>query len=247
VAGFDFEPGPASFRHYKGERVVNVNADVDQDITTPTRAVDELFKNFNLDNDWPGARILKQGEVMETEESIQNLILTFAIAIIGIYFILILHFSSFTQPLTVMAAIPFGIVGVIIAFAIHGEPMSFVGMLGAIGLAGVVVNDSIVLVSHINNLRRQNPDANLLDLCAQGTADRLRAVALTTLTTVAELIPLVYGLGGSDPFMAPTALALGYGLLFATALTLVLVPCLYLFQYDIKKILGLVRARPKTE
>jgi len=235
VADFDMGPGPATVRHYKGERVINISADIDQKITTSTDAVDELFTNFDLDNDWSGARIIKRGEVMETEESIQNLMWTFIIAAVGIYFILIILFNSFTQPFTVMIAIPFGIVGVIIAFALHGEPMSFVGMLGAIGLAGVVVNDSLVLVNHINTLRKQNPDAELLGLISQGTADRLRAVILTTLTTVAGLIPLAYGFGGSDPFMAPTALALGYGLLFATPLTLVLVPCLYMMQYDVKK------------
>jgi multidrug efflux pump subunit AcrB len=236
VADFETGPGPAAVRHYKGERVINISADVDQEKTTPTIAVDEMFKHFNLDGDWPGARIIIRGEVMETEESIRNLLWTFLIAAIGIYFILIVLFNSFTQPFTVMIAIPFGIVGVIIAFALHGEPMSFVGMLGAIGLAGVVVNDSLVLVNHINNLRKQNPDAKPIEMVAQGTADRLRAVILTTLTTVAGLIPLAYGLGGSDPFMAPTALALGYGLLFATPLTLMLVPCLYLVQYDIKKV-----------
>ncbi len=238
VADIDMGPGPATVRHYKGERVINISADIDQKITASTAAVAELFTNFDLDSDWSGARIIKRGEVMETEESIQNLMWTFIIAAVGIYFILIILFNSFTQPFTVMVAIPFGIVGVIIAFALHGEPMSFVGMLGAIGLAGVVVNDSLVLVNHINNLRKQNSDTELLDLISQGTADRLRAVILTTLTTVAGLIPLAYGFGGSDPFMAPTALALGYGLLFATPLTLVLVPCLYMMQCDIKKIFG---------
>jgi multidrug efflux pump subunit AcrB len=162
---------------------------------------------------------------------------TFVIAVVAIYFLLVLLFNSFAQPFPVLVAIPFGIVGIIIAFVIHGEPMSFMGMLGAIGLAGVVVNDSLVLVNHINESRKEHPDVSLKSLVAEGTANRLRPVLLTTMTTVVGLIPLAYGFGGTDPFMAPTALALGYGLLFATPLTLVLLPCLYLIQSDVKRLL----------
>ncbi|MCK4251373.1 efflux RND transporter permease subunit [candidate division WOR-3 bacterium] len=236
VARLKTGPGPADFRHYKGDRTTTIEADVDQNIITALKATNMVFDHFNLDKDWPGTRFIVGGEVMETEESMASLIKTFIIAIIAIYFLLVLLFNSFTQPFSVIVAIPFGVVGVIIAFALHGEPMSFVGMLGVVGLAGVVVNDSLVLVNHINRLKREKQGENLLTLVAQGTANRFRAVILTTLTTVASLIPLAYGLGGSDPFMAPTALALGYGLLFATPLTLVLVPCLYVVQNDVKRL-----------
>jgi multidrug efflux pump subunit AcrB len=105
--------------------------------------------------------------------------------------------------------------------------------MGIIGMVGVVVNDSLVLVNHLNNLRRWNPDWNIRKVVAEGTSHRLRAILLTTLTTVAGLLPLAYGLGGNDLYMQPMALALGYGILLATPLTLVLVPCLYLIGSDI--------------
>lgn len=225
--------GLTDYRHYQGERTITIEADVDQDIITPLEATDIVLNNFNLDRDWPGIRFVKGGEVMETEESVASLMKTFVIAVIAIYFILVLLFNSFTQPFSVLIAIPFGIIGVIITFVLHGEPMSFVGMLGVIGLCGVVVNDSLVLVNHVNKLRRKNPDESIIKVVAQGTADRLRAIILTTLTTVVGLIPLAYGFGGTDPFMRSAALALGYGLLFATPLTLVLVPCLYVIQCDV--------------
>jgi multidrug efflux pump subunit AcrB len=228
--------GPADFRHYKGERSTTVEADVDQNIITSVEATSSVLEHFDLDKDYPGTRFVLTGEFMETEESVQNLMKTFIIAAIAIYFALVILFNSFTQPFLVMFAIPFGLVGVVVAFALHGEPMSFVGMLGVIGLAGVVVNDSLVLVSHVNVLRKENPKSKLIDIVAQGTANRLRAVILTTLTTVAGLIPLAYGLGGTDPFMAPAALALGYGLIFATPLTLILVPCLYVIRHDFGRI-----------
>jgi len=105
--------------------------------------------------------------------------------------------------------------------------------MGIIGLAGVVVNDSLVLVDHLNQKRKKNPEMPLVELVAEGTTDRLRAIIITTLTTVAGLLPLAYGIGGVDMFMVPMALAMGYGLLFATFLTLILVPCIYAVGDDL--------------
>ena len=122
------------------------------------------------------------------------------------------------------------------AFGFHGEPFSFVAIMGIVGLSGVVVNDSLVLVNHLNELKKQNRHDNIKSLVAEGTADRLRAIVMTTLTTVVALLPLAYGLGGTAPFMAPMALALGWGLLFATPLTLVLIPSLYVIGQDIGKL-----------
>ncbi len=246
VAELETGPGPGDYRHYKGERTTTVEADVDQSIITAVEVSEMIYGRFDPEEMWPGIRFVKGGEVMETEESMASLYATFAIAVVAIYFLLVLLFNSFSQPFTVIVAIPFGLVGVILAFLIHNEPMSFVGMLGAIGLAGVVVNDSLVLVSHINDLRRRHPEETVLNIVGRGTSNRLRAVILTTLTTVAGLIPLAYGLGGSDPFMAATALALGYGLLFATPLTLLLVPCLYLVQNDIQRVLAMIFRRRRV-
>ena len=163
-----------------------------------------------------------------------SLFIAFSIALIGIYFLLVLLFDSFTQPVLVIIAIPFGIVGVINTFALHGQHLSFLGLLGIIGLAGVVVNDSLVLVDHVNKLRKERPDDDFRELVADATADRLRAIILTSLTTVAGLLPLAYGIGGTDLYMQPMALALGYGILFATPLTLVLLPCLFVIGSDIR-------------
>jgi multidrug efflux pump subunit AcrB len=186
-------------------------------------------------------RIIAGGEAQETEESMSGLFRTFVIAIVGIYFLLVLLFNSFTQPFLVMVAIPFGIIGVIIAFALHGAPLGFIGMLGVVGLIGVVVNDSLVLVDHVNQLRKERPNESVLELIAEGASNRMRPVLLTTLTTLSGLLPLAYGIGGTDPYMAPMALALGYGLLFATPLTLLLVPCLYMVFNDIGRKVERVR------
>ncbi|MBA7699944.1 Nickel and cobalt resistance protein CnrA [subsurface metagenome] len=195
-----------------------------------------MLGHFNMEEDWPGLKLLVGGEAEESEKAVVNLSVTFVIAFLGIYFLLVLLFSSFTQPFLVIAAIPFGIVGVIISFALHGEPLGFFALIGTIGLSGIVVNDSLVLVSHLNALRKQKPDATIFDVVAEGTSDRLRAVILTSITTVSGLLPLAYGIGGKGDWMTPMALALGYGIVFATPLTLVLIPCLYVISNDIRKI-----------
>ncbi len=236
VARLATGPGPSDYRHYDGERTVTIEADVDIDISTPLEVTDAVFAQFDVDRDWPGMQIGIGGEAFETEESVAGLFRTFIIAIIAIYFLLVILFNSFSQPLLVMVAIPFGITGVIVAFGLHGEPFSFMAIMGIIGLSGVVVNDSLVMVSHINDLKQQRKDESITAVVAEGTADRLRAVILTTLTTVVALLPLAYGIGGTAVFMAPMALSLGWGLLFATPLTLILVPSLYMVGQDLGRL-----------
>lgn len=236
VARFVVGPGPSNYHHFDGERSVTVTGDVDKAITTPLKITEAVAEHFELEQDYPGMRLVFGGEAEETQESVDALFVIFAVALIGIYFLLILLFNSVTQPIMVMIAIPFGLVGVIIAFALHGEALGFLAMMGIIGLIGVVVNDSLVLVDHINNLRQTLPDRSIVAVIAQGSANRLRAVVMTSLTTVAGLLPIGYGIGGSDPYMSPMALALGYGILFATPLTLILLPCLYMMGQDVAAI-----------
>jgi multidrug efflux pump subunit AcrB len=210
-----------------------IEANVDKEVTTPMEVTGAVLNHFDLDKNWPGMRFVLGGEAMETQKSMASLFSTLLIAIIGIYFLLVLLFNSLTQPFLVMAAIPFGITGVIAAFGFHGQPFGFFSVLGIIGLSGVVVNDSLVLVNHVNDLKAANPDTPIKEIVAEGTANRLRPIVMTTVTTVAALLPLAYGFGGTDSWMAPMALALGWGLLFATPLTLILVPCLFTIGQDI--------------
>jgi multidrug efflux pump subunit AcrB len=147
-----------------------------------------------------------------------------------------LLFNSFTQPFLVILTIPFGLIGVIISFAIHGEDLGFISMIGTVGLTGVVVNGSLVLVDHLNKTRMNKTNtSDLLTLVVSASGDRFRPIVITAITTVAGLLPLAYGLGGSDPFIAPMALAIGYGLLFSTPLTLFLLPALYLILVDVQQ------------
>jgi multidrug efflux pump subunit AcrB len=238
AAQFVIGEGPSNFFHFDNERTVTITGDVAKDGMTGLEVTRLVVDHFDLAADWPGVQFSIGGEAEQTEESMQSLYMAFVIAVVAIYFLLILLFNSTTQPLVVLSAIPFGIMGVLVTFILHGEPLGFVAMLGIIGLMGVLVNDSLVLVNHINGLRTKHPDKSLQEIIAQGATDRFRAVILTSLTTVAGLLPLAYGVGGSDPYMAPMALALSYGLLFATPITMVLVPSLYMIGNDIGRLLG---------
>lgn len=221
------------FPHYNGMRSIFVEANVDKEVVTAPAVITQIEEEFSM-TDYPGCRLIIEGSARRTQESTSDLIRTFIFAAIGIYILLVLLFDSLFQPLLVLIAVPFGVVGVLLVFMGHGEPFSFMGALGTIGLSGVVVNDSLVLVDHLNSMRKKEPERNIWQLIAAGTADRLRAIILTTITTVGGILPLAYGIGGADPMNAPMALSLGWGLLFATPLTLVLVPCLYGVYMDVK-------------
>jgi multidrug efflux pump subunit AcrB len=237
VARLETGPGPSAYRHFDGERSTTVSADVDTDITTSLEVTSAVIAQFSgVEQRYPELMLQVGGEAEESRESIVNIMTTFIVAFIGIYFLLILLFNSFTQPFLVLIAVPFGFVGVILALALHGEPLSFLALIGSIGLMGVVVNDSLVLVSHLNEQRKLYPDMPMRELVAMGASNRLRAIVLTTLTTVAGLLPLAYGLGGTSLYMSPMALTLGYGLLFATPVSLILVPCLYMIFNDIGRL-----------
>jgi len=242
VAQLKSGPGHSDYRHYNGERAITIEADLNQDVVIPAEVTEAVLANFDLNKDWPGLQLGLGGEVVETAESMSGLYRTMVIAVIAIYFLLVLLFNSFTQPLLVMVAIPFGIVGVIIAFGFHAEPFSFVAIMGVVGLSGVAVNYTNKLVNHLNRRRKNGDYKSMKQLVYVGTADRLRPIVMTTLSTVVALLPLAYGLGGTALFMSPMALALGWGLLFATPLTLVLLPCLYVIGDDIS---GLFRSSKK--
>jgi multidrug efflux pump subunit AcrB len=232
VAGFNMEPGPSNFYHYDNERSITITADIVKGETTPLKATNAVLAELDLDEDWPGMRVIIGGEAEETQESMLSLGVAFASAAVGIYLILLLLFNSLVQPVLVMLAIPFGLIGVITAFALHQQAFGFLAMLGVVGLTGIVVNDSLILVNLVNRLRLDKPTQTFGEVLIEATEHRLRPILLTSITTVAGLLPMAYGLGGSDPFSAPMAMAMGYGILFATPLTLILLPSMLAIQQD---------------
>ncbi|WP_061266348.1 efflux RND transporter permease subunit [Leptospira interrogans] len=229
------EPGFANINHLDGKRLLTVTANLDEIKTDTRRANAEIAKlSKGIIDKYPGYRMRFGGENKDTEESLASLGRAFLVAFIIIFMILASLFRSLIQPVIVVSSIPFSLIGVILAFVLHGEYFGFLAFLGIVGLAGVVVNDSIVLVDFANQLKLEKPGEDIDSILVETGLLRLRPVVLTTVTTVLGLLPTAYGIGGKDPFLVPMALAFGWGLTFSSFLTLVAVPVLYKTVHNVQ-------------
>jgi multidrug efflux pump subunit AcrB len=238
MATYEKSPGRSAINHLDGKRLLTVAANIDETVTTSQKVNQELKKlAAGIIDKYPGYTMNYGGENKDTEESLASLGRAFLVGLMIIFMVLANLFRSLAQPILVMSAIPFSFIGVIFAFLFHGEYLSFLSFLGIIGLAGVVVNDSIVLVDYANSVRLRDPSMPIFDVLMETGNVRLRAVSLTTVTTVLGLLPTAYGIGGKDPFLVPMALAFGWGLMFASLITLLAVPVFYMMLYDFKAFL----------
>ncbi len=227
------EPGAFVIRRLNYKRTISITGQIDKATTTPSVVLelvrpklDDLIKDSNLTYAF-------SGENKDTAKSMAGLKKAAMIALFLIFIILVAMFGSLGQPLIIMSAIPLGMIGVIFSFKIMAEPLSFMAMMGVIGLVGVVVNDSIVLVNSINiNIKNKTADDSIFELIKTSCLSRFRPVILTTFTTVVGLLPIAHATNG-DPFLKPMALSFAYGLFFSTALTLLFVPSVY-FIYETK-------------
>ncbi len=226
VARIEEEPSTTTIKHLDGKRVVTASSNIDTKKTTSLKVNAMLERKFrDVSDKYIGYSVKYGGEQEETVDSLVSLAKAFFFAFLVVYLILASFFKSLIQPFVVMLAIPFGLIGVVLAFILHGQALSFMAIMGIVGLNGVVVNDSIVLVDFINKLRAQGISrANSIVKAGQM---RIRPVILTTVTTAGGLSTVAYGIGGKDPFLVPMALSLCWGLVFATALTLLVIPCIY--------------------
>ena len=236
IADFEEQPGLASVRHKKGVRVIHVSAEVrPNEITSAeANALVEEKKDEWLGEDGKYLKYLLGGEQERTQESVRGLIFSFIFALFGIFIILAIQFNKLSYPFLVMLAIPFGMIGIVIGLFIHGQPLSFMSLMGFVALTGVVVNSSLVMAVFIQRLLQEG--VPWFEAIISGGKRRLRAVLLTAITTVVGLLPTAYGWGGFDPFVAPMALALSWGLLFSTVITLFSVPAALAVALDVKRL-----------
>ncbi|MBN1523968.1 MAG: efflux RND transporter permease subunit [Spirochaetales bacterium] len=202
-------------------------------IMTPLEIADYFEKNVfpKILKEYPRTLLSFGGEVRETRESGNELIIAIIFVIVLIYLILALSLKSLAQPFIIMLSIPFGFIGVVLALQVHGMAVyGFFAIVGALGLAGVVVNDSIVLLDKlINEYDNMDKKLSIVTRVAMITKTRLRAVVLTTVTTVAGLLPTAYGVFGYDSMLSEMMLTLAWGLIFGTCITLVIVPSMFCF------------------
>ncbi len=258
VADIHFGLGYPGITRVDRQRVINVQADADKSIANPTEINRALYSGSNgqppiLDEilaGFPGVRPVKDGEAKDFEELMPVLIGGAIFVVIVIYTLLAIPFKSYIQPILVISAIPFGIAGAIFGHLINfsdlGTPqdLSTLSMLGIIALAGVVVNDSLVLVDYINKLRLEG--IPLKQAVHMGGIARFRPILLTSVTTFVGLVPILLERSLQAQFLIPMATSLSFGVLFATLITLILVPALYLILEDIFRI-GKAMLRPLKE
>jgi multidrug efflux pump subunit AcrB len=236
VAEAELGRGYASIRRIDRQRTINVTADVDAKRGNAAEVLADLGANVMpaILADYPGVSYTFEGEQREQAETMAGLRRGFLFALLAIYALMAIPFKSYIQPLIVMSVIPFGIVGAIWGHLIMGMDLTILSMFGVVALAGVVVNDSIVLVHYVNARRAEGMPLEQA-VRAAGVA-RFRAILLTSLTTFAGLTPLLLERSVQAKFMVPMAVSLGFGVVFATFITLMIVPVSYMIQEDIKKL-----------
>lgn len=244
VAEVKMEQGYASIQRAQRLRIIKVSADVDETKTNANEVRMDLEGHFlpELKSRYSGLRYTIEGEGKEQKESLSDVIKGFGIALFCIYALLAIPFRSLGQPLIVMAAIPFGIVGALLGHLIMGINLSLLSLFGIVGLTGVVVNDSLVLIDATNQIRIIQ-GKNAYEAITRAGALRFRAIILTSLTTFASLIPLLSERSLQAQFLIPMAVSLGFGVLFATMITLLLIPCGYLIMDDIQSLVATIKAK----
>lgn len=237
VVEFDDTRAVANITRRDGRRTISVTANVNprnQAQQVQAATVKDLMPKLMAD--YPGLSYSFAGRQQDFSEATSGLAKGFMVALLMIYVLLAVPFKSYLQPFVVMLAIPFGVFGAILGHLLMGYSISIVSIMGILALAGVVVNDSLVMVDYANEKVRDGMSPYEA-ICSSGVR-RFRPIMLTTVSTFGGLAPMIFETSRQAKFMIPMAISLGYGILFATAITLLLVPCLYLMIDDIRRIIG---------
>lgn len=231
IATFSLGSSYSSINRRDGRRVITVRGDVDRTIVKPEEIQGEIIRKYR--DQWArdlDVELVLGGEAERGMESLEELYTTFPIAMMVIFALLAIPLKSYAQPLIIMSVIPFGAIGAIFGHFIMGADLVFFSILGIIALSGVVVNASLVLVISINRLRDEG--VGMVDAVSEAGMMRFRPIVLTSITTFVGLVPLMATANPATFFIIPMAISLSFGVLFATAITLFLVPSLYVILHD---------------
>ena len=233
VAQGQLSTGYSTIKRIDRKRSINITADIDLNKANANEILDKFEKNDlkQVLMDHQTVNYSFEGEQREQRETLSSLFKNFALALFVVYGLLAVPFKSYLQPLIIMSAIPFGFTGAVIGHLIMGMPLTVLSVIGIVALAGVVVNDGLVMVDFINRYRREEGKTAYEAALAAGPR-RFRPILLTSVTTFAGLFPLLIEKSVQAKFLVPMAISLAYGVLFATIITLLLVPTSYLIIYD---------------
>jgi multidrug efflux pump subunit AcrB len=232
VADMSFGKGYSTITRLNRKRTVTVSADIDPEIIEPAKIIKSISEDYvpELLSRYPSVSYGLEGASREEAEFVGNLALASIAALCLIYALIAIPLRSYGQPLVIMSVIPFGAIGAILGHLIMGEAVSMFSLFGLVALAGVVVNDSLIMVSFVNNAREEGVPLNQA-IIESGTK-RFRAIVLTSVTTAAGLMPIMLEGSLQAQYVIPMAISLSFGIVFATVITLFLVPALYMLQLD---------------
>ena len=235
VAEVSFGESYSSITRQNRKRVVTVSADVDPIIVEPGEVLKEISDEFmpQLLSRFPGVGFELEGASREEMELVRNLTLASIAAMFLIYALIAIPLHSYVQPLIIMSVIPFGLIGAVIGHIVMGKAISMFSLFGLIALAGVVVNDSLIMVDFINKAVQSG--VPLKRAVIESGTQRFRAIILTSLTTAAGLMPIMLEKSVQAQFVIPMAISLAFGIIFATVITLFLIPCLYVLELDFRR------------
>jgi multidrug efflux pump subunit AcrB len=235
VAEYSIDRGYNVIRRQDGQRTVSVEANADLNTVEPMQIVQQVITNFSptLFSSYPGVKMNVGGSSLEAQSSMLEMLASFGIALLGVYILMAVPLKSYLQPLLIMVAIPFGIIGAVIGHLVFDQALSSISFIGFVALAGVVVNDSLILVHFINQRVKEGVSVNKAAIESGGA--RFRAILLTSLTTFFGLLPIMFEQSAQAQIVVPMAIALGFGILFSTVITLVLIPCLYSMVESLKQ------------
>ncbi|MCB0361574.1 MAG: efflux RND transporter permease subunit, partial [Bdellovibrionales bacterium] len=245
VAKFHRQGGTPQIKRFEFKRSKTVVGDIDPKLITAIEAnkkLEEIYREMH--KKYKDVSLVFGGEAENTKESMESLWNALGLSLIGIFALLVFMFNSYLRPGVIMTTIPLGLVGFSIAFALHGRPISFLALIGMIGLGGIIVNSGIVLISFIDELRNET-QLPLHQVLVEASGLRLRAVVVSSLTTISGLLPTAYGIGGSDAILIPMTLAMAWGLTSGTVLTLIWVPAAYAILEDITHFFSRILGRNK--
>jgi multidrug efflux pump subunit AcrB len=235
----EFEKGkaPKTQKNFDFKRSITISSDVDVSKMSALQLTDQVrgLLEPKMAN-YKDVSVIFGGEEESTNESLQSLGIALIMALFGIFATLVFVFKSFLKPMIILTTIPLGLVGVFYAFAANQRPLSFLAFIGIVGLSGVVINSAIILVDYIEELRNSRTDLTLDQILVLASKQRLRAVLATGLTTVVGLLPTAFGLGGYDPILIPITLALSWGMIIGTVLSLVWIPSFYSILFSSKNL-----------
>ncbi|CAB0150332.1 Multidrug resistance protein MdtB [Pseudidiomarina piscicola] len=235
LAEIRFAEGYNTIRRINRERSVNVRARVDKDRVEPFEVVRQVRQDHiqAILDKYPSVSFKLEGASQDEAEATSSLAIGFVLALFAIYALMAIPLKSYSQPLIIMSVIPFGMIGAVIGHWMIGMPISILSLFGIIALAGVVVNDSLVMVDYVNQARKSG--VKLRTAVQDAGSARFRAIILTSLTTFFGLLPIVLEKSLQAKMVIPMAISLAFGILFATVITLLLIPCLYLILEDTKR------------